>query len=309
MNKNTKFTSQTESPEFIKSQSEEIDLIELFSTLRNYWKLILLTSLVATILSFIYAFYSSEVFRAETLLAPAEEEMANSPSYLSQLGGLASVAGISIPSNSNIERVLATLRTREFLKTFIVQRNLLPILFSNLWDESKKDWKLVDGHDEPRPEDGISVMQAALDVESGNSGLITLSVSWNDPIIAANWANELVVQLNEQLRESEIKDSEKRIGYLEQELARTTLQDMRSILYNLLGSEKQKAMLANVNKDFALEVIDPAVVPKIRQYPKRKLIIVMGSVSGLILGILFVFFAKFVTKLKSASGRKSESHE
>ncbi len=89
--------------------------------------------------------------------------------------------------------------------------------------------------------------------------------------MAAQWANDLVKQLNEQLREQAIADSRKRVGYLEQELAKTTLQDMRAVLYNLLESEKRKAMLANVNEDFALEVIDPAVAPENREKPKRKL--------------------------------------
>ena len=97
--------------------------------------------------------------------------------------------------------------------------------------------------------------------EDNKSGLINLSISWKDPVVAAEWANDLVKQLNEQLREKAIADSQKRVGYLEQELAKTTLQDMRGVLYNLLESEKQKAMLANVNEDFALEVIDPAVAP------------------------------------------------
>jgi len=114
-------------------------------------------------------------------------------------------------------------------------------------------------------------------VDQEKSGLITLSISWKDPGIAAQWANRLVKQLNEQLRQKAITDSKKRVGYLEQELAKTTLQDMRDVLYNLLESEKQKAMLANVNEDFALEVIDPAVAPKTREYPKRKLIVALGG--------------------------------
>ena len=73
---------------------------------------------------------------------------------------------------------------------------------------------------------------------------------------------------------------------------------MRLILYNLLESEKQKAMLANVNEDFALEVIDPAVSPKIPEKPKRQLIIALGGVSGVFLGIFAVFFGQFMRKLK-----------
>ena len=117
------------------------------------------------------------------------------------------------------------------------------------------------------------LLQDAIQVEQEKSGLITLSISWKDPDIAAQWTNDLVKQLNEQLREQAIADCKKRVGYLEQELAKTTLQDMRAVLYSLLESEKQNAMLANVNEDFALEVIDPAVVPKTREKPKRKLIV------------------------------------
>ena len=118
------------------------------------------------------------------------------------------------------------------------------------------------------------------------------------PKVAAQWANDLVQQINEQLREQAIADSQKRVGYLEQELAKTTLQDMRAVLYNLLESEKQKAMLANVNEDFALEVIDPAVAPEVREKPKRKLIVALGGVCGGFLGIFTVFFAQFLRKLK-----------
>ena len=80
-------------------------------------------------------------------------------------------------------------------------------------------------------------------------------------------------------------------------LAKTTLQDMRAVLYSLLESEKQNTMLANVNVDFALEVIDPAVIPKTREKPKRKLIVLLGGVCGGFLGIFTVFFVQLIKKL------------
>ena len=106
--------------------------------------------------------------------------------------------------------------------------------------------------------------------EDKKSGLITVSVSWKEPEIVAEWANELVRQLNVQLRKKAIEDSNKRVGYLEKELGKVTIRDMRSVLYNLLEFEKKKAMLANVNEDFALKVIDPAVVPESRESPKKE---------------------------------------
>ena len=66
-----------------------------------------------------------------------------------------------------------------------------------------------------------------------------MSVSWDDPKIAAELTNDLISKLNIQLRDEAITDSKKRISYLEEELSRTTLQDMRSVLYSLMESEKE----------------------------------------------------------------------
>jgi uncharacterized protein involved in exopolysaccharide biosynthesis len=280
---------------------DEIDLLELIRSLLQAWKTIVGITIVCVGLAVAYALHAPEVFKAETLLAPASEEKSGASSALSQFGGLAAMAGVTIPADSNIERVMATLETRVFLKKFIEEKNLLPLIFEDNWDKSSKSWIEIEGHEEITSEDGIIPLQGAIEVVKDKSGLITLSISWKDPDVAAEWANDLVKQLNEQLREKAVTDSQKRVGYLEQELAKTTLHDMRAVLYNLLESEKQKAMLANVNEDFALEVIDPAVAPETREKPKRKLIVVLSCICGGFLGIFAVFFAQFLKKLKATN--------
>jgi uncharacterized protein involved in exopolysaccharide biosynthesis len=293
----------------LPSDEDEIDLLELIRTLLQAWKTIVGITIVCTCLAVAYALHVQEVFKAETLLAPAQEEKSGASSALSQFGGLAAIAGISIPSDSNVEQVVATLNSRKFLRTFINQNKLIPLLFDEIWDADNQAWIVPSTEDEPTEQKAIVSFKACLSVdEDKKSGLITLSISWKDPEVAAQWANNLVKQLNEQLREQAIADSKKRVGYLEQELAKTTLQDMRAVLYNLLESEKQKAMLANVNEDFALEVIDPAVAPETREKPKRKLIVALGGVCGGFLGIFTVFFAQFLKKLESPNfGSKTNS--
>ena len=285
---------------------DEIDLLELIRTLLEAWKTIVGITIVCIGLAVAYALYAPEVFKAETLLAPASEEKSGASSALSQFGGLAAMAGISIPSDSNVEQVVATLNSRKFLRQYIDGKKLLPVLFEDIWDADNQSWMVPSVEDEPTEQKAIESFKACLSVdEDKKSGLITLSISWKDPEVAAKWANDLVKQLNEQLREQAIADSQKRVGYLEQELAKTTLQDMRAVLYNLLESEKQKAMLANVNENFALEVIDPAVAPETREKPKRKLIVALGGVCGGFLGIFAVFFTQFLQKLKSPSAQGS----
>jgi uncharacterized protein involved in exopolysaccharide biosynthesis len=282
---------------------EEIDLLELIRALLEAWKTIVGITIICVGLAVAYALNVPVVFKAETLLAPATEEDPSASSALSQFGGLAAMVGISIPSDSNIDQVVATLKSRKFLRTYINQNNLIPVLFDDIWDADEQVWTVSSEEDEPTEQKAINHFKDNVLAisEPKKSELITLSISWKDPVVASQWANDLVEQLNVQLRKQAITDSQKRVGYLEQELAKTTLQDMRAVLYNLLESEKQKAMLANVNEDFALEVIDPAVVPEIPFKPNRQIIVVLGGLCGGFLGIFAVFFGQFLQKLKSLS--------
>jgi len=284
---------------------DEIDLLELIRTLLQSWKLIFGITILSVVAAVVYAFSLPEVYQAETMLVPAREEK-NTASTLSQLGGLAVMAGITIPVDSNVEQVVATLQSGKFLRFYIEKNELLPVLFEESWDLEKQEWRVNDQDPKPTVAEAVSTFKGLMNIDRDKkAGLITLGVSWKDPELAAVWANDLVKQLNKQLREKAISDSRKRVGYLEQELAKTTLKDMQEVLYKLLESEKQKAMLANVNEDFALEVIDPATIPKVREKPKRKLIVIIGSICGGFLGVFTVFFLQFLRKLKNTPSQTS----
>ena len=116
------------------SDEDEIDLLELIRTLLNAWKTIVGITIVCIGLATAYALNAPEVFKAESLLAPAGDEKSSSPSSLGQFGGLATMAGISIPTDSNVEQVVATLNSRKFLRSFIQEKKLAPILFEEIWD-------------------------------------------------------------------------------------------------------------------------------------------------------------------------------
>ena len=280
------------------SSEDSVEVLELLRTLFRSWKLIVLVAFLCTSLSIVFAFLAPKVYRANILLALAQEEASGISSAKGQFEGLAAMTGISIPHDTQTEQVLATLQSRKFISFFIKENSLTPLLFQELWDIKKKEW-MVQEDMKPTMQDAIARFKDVLYVdEDKKSGLIALSILWEDPEVAARWANELVRQLNKQLRNKAIEDSTKRVGYLEQELAKVTIRDLRSVLYNLLEFEKKKAMLANVNEDFALEVIDPAVVPETRESPKRKLIVLFGGACGVFLGILLVFIKQFILKLK-----------
>ena len=97
-------------------EENEIDLLELTRTLWHSWRLIVGITVISIGMAVTYALLTPEVFKAETLLASAQEEKSGTSS-LSQFGGLAAMAGISIPSDSDTEQVIATLESRQINKT------------------------------------------------------------------------------------------------------------------------------------------------------------------------------------------------
>ena len=268
---------------------DEVDLIELMRSLFRAWKTIAVITTFCVVFAFAYAILSPEVYRAETLLSPVQGKNSGETSTMGQLGGLATMMGAQIPSDSNVEYVIATLKSRKFLGLLIKNKNLMPILFEEQWDKSKKAWLI---NPAPSEQSAISALKniVLLD-ENKNTGLITLSANWKNPQFCTTLVNDIVKELNSQLRLQAIADSEKRIGFLERELAKTTLQDMRDVLYNLLETEKQKAMLANVNEDFAGSYRSGGGTTQPSE-PNRKLIVVFGF-CGVVAGFFTVFFLIF----------------
>jgi len=288
------------------SDEDEIDLIELIRTLLQAWKTIVGITILCTGLAVAYALYLPNIYKAETTLAPAQEDESGARSLLDKFGGLVAIAGVQEKDTSFMIRVYGTLNSSQFIRTFITKFNLLPSLFYDQWDESNDTWLLNDKSEVPKLDDARELFQSKLSIdEDKKTGLTSISFEWHQPNLATNWVNNLVKELNQAIRQRAIDDSNKKVGFLEKELAKTSLEDMRKVLYSLLESEKQKAMLANVNEDYAFEVIDPATVSKVPEKPKRKLIVALGGVCGGFLGIFAVFFAQFLRKLKSTNTESS----
>jgi uncharacterized protein involved in exopolysaccharide biosynthesis len=121
------------------------------------------------------------------------------------------------------------------------------------------------------------------------TGLVTVSIDWTDPELAAVWADQLVSQLNQHLRLQAITRSEKNLKYLNEELARTQVEEMRKTLFDLIGQEQKNAMLANAQREFAFRVLDPAVVPDKKIKPKRAIIVLLVTVLVGFIAILIAF--------------------
>ena len=200
------------------------------------------------------------------------------------------------------EEATATLTSRRFIENFIEDNNLLPILFSESWDEKEKKW--VSSLDStPTFLDGYELMVDSLEISYEDS-LITLEFFFASQDEVAIILNNLVSSVNSYIRNSSINESEKNIAFLQQEISKTQLSASRDMLYRIVEQQTQSIMLANTREDYAFKVIDPGVEPIQPAGPNRKLIVIIASILGLILSCIYVFFSHFISISKKTYNRK-----
>jgi uncharacterized protein involved in exopolysaccharide biosynthesis len=261
---------------------EDFDLRAMWRVVVRHWKLIALCTLLFAAAGAAYALLATEKFTAQVVLIPAKSNQTQE--LLSQFGGLASLAGITLGSDDHTEP-LAMLRSKSLTRDFIRERNLVEELLEGKYPQYKGARRLsqaVDYFD--RRVKSVS--------EDRKTGLVTVTIEWKDPGVAAEWANALVDRLNERMRQRALDESTKNVAYLRGELASNSLVALQSSIGRLLEVELQTIMLARGNREYAYRVVDRAVPPHRRSWPKRSLTVALSAALGGFLAVLILSLRK-----------------
>lgn len=287
---------------------DEIDLLELWRTLLKYKRMILKSVLGAAFAAAAISLLMTNIYRGEVLLTPAQSEDAKSSglaSALGGLGGLASLAGVSLGGGGSTEENLAVLSSRGFLWKFVQEKKLMPILFEDDWDADKKRWKEDAPEDQPGQWDMYRLLIEGknLDViKDKETSIITVAFEWKDPALAAEWANALVASLNQYLAQQTVARSERNLQYLNEELMKTQVEEMRKTLFDLIASEQKNAMLASAQKEFAFRVLDHAVAPDKKVRPKRTIIVLLSTFVAGFLAVIVAFIKEALARRREEEG-------
>ena len=272
------------------------DGVGMMTRLRVGWPRVLILALSFSALGLAGSFLVSPKYDAEVTLVHVRSDASNGAltSLIGQAGALGAIAGLGLGPNDQLRSEdLETLRSRAFTKAFIKERNLLPVLFASDWDSTRQKWKFADPADVPSLEDAYRFFDDDVRYisEDRKTGVLKLVIRWDDPVLAADWANEMVRKLNSYLRGRAISDANRNIEYLNKKIAATESLEIRGALYRLLEAETKAAMLANVREDFAFRVIDPAQPKEADDIssPKRLIIAVLSALVGTLLGLILVF--------------------
>ena len=319
-----KHTSNVNLPDTTEQRlvvSDEIDLLELFQTIwAGKWLIVSITAIFA-ITSVFYAISQPNIYQAEAKLAPTKESQGGLASLGGQLGGLASLAGINMPRGQvdNSQLAQEIIKSRAFLTDFVERRGILPDLMAveswnqssgevvyaaEVYDASEQTWVRnvkPPQQAEPTSWEFVREFRNILSVNTDSaSGLVSVRIEHKSPVIAKQWVDWLIADINNEMRRRDVEEAQSSIAFIEREMSNTRLANTQQVYAALLEQQTQTIMLANVRPEYVFRVIDPAVIPEQRAKPNRALIAIFGTILGGGLGLGVVLIGSAIGKYRRA---------
>jgi uncharacterized protein involved in exopolysaccharide biosynthesis len=273
-----------------------------------------LVIVLSFIISVAIAISLPNIYRSETIVMANDQSSPNGllGSLSGQFGGLASLAGINLSSGGTDRTgyALEVIKSKEFLYQFIESYKIkLAIMAADRWepstntlifdkdvyDEESKLWvRDVSFPFQPEPslnETYKKIVKEHLFVHRNlETGMISISFSHVSPYIAKELLDNLIENLNQTIKQRDLKEAEANIQYIKSEMENTQQPAMKNLYHGLIEQQIQTSMFAKVKDDYVFKTVDRAVVEEEKYKPKRGMIVTFGLVIGFVLGFLLSFF-------------------
>jgi len=294
------------------SFADLIDIKVLIRVLTAYRWVFASVVVAGTVLAVIVALLIPDVYRADALLAPNEEQQSGAFSSLAdQYGGLAALAGVDLGAGADEKTTLglAVLRSRKFISDFVERHDLLvPLIAAKGWD--RESGELIIDQDDYNvktnqwirkvsyPKKVVPSLQEAHEVffedvlsvgQNSKTGFVTISIEHYSPLVAKQWVDWLVEDINETVMRRDVREAEQAIEYLNGQIRATSLAELQNVFSRLIEEQTKTIMLAAVTDEYLFKTVDPAVAPEYKSKPKRALIVLIGALLSAFLAALLVF--------------------
>ena len=288
-----------------------IDLREFLRVLNAYRWLFAGIVVAGTALSVVIALLIPNVYSADTLLAPNEEQTGGGLSALAeQYGGLAALAGVDLMGEPDEKTTLglAVLQSRKFISDFVERHDILvPLIAAKKWDRGANelviDPDVYDVADKKWvrkvrfPRKVVPSMQEAYEKftedvltvsQNSKTNYVTITVEHYSPEVARQWTEWLVADINETIMRKDVREAEQAIEYLNEQLKATSLAELRNVFSRLIEEQTKTIMLASVTDEYLFKTVDPPVAPEEKTRPKRSIIVLLGAFLSGVIAVLLV---------------------
>ena len=295
---------------------DEIDFRELFHILWGRISYIGTITSIFFLISIMYAFMLPNIFQSQAMIMPMEENE-GMKGMLGQYSGMASLAGISLPSESNskAEEAIARIKSFEFFSNyFLPQIKLENLMGVKKWNQASNTliYDKSDFNSESRqwvrkvspPKSIIPSSQEAYEKyqkimsisEDKKTSFITLSVEHESPFVAQQWVEIIMDKIDQVMRDQDRQTARKSIEYLNSLAPTVNYEEIKQALSLLQQEQMKRLMMVEVNDNYIFKVLDSPIVPEEKMKPKRLFIVILGSMLGVMLSVLGVLVFHYTRK-------------
>jgi uncharacterized protein involved in exopolysaccharide biosynthesis len=281
------------------SVPDSMSLLDVWDAITNRKKLIFLVTIFFVSISALLVIVVPTKYEADCIVAESN------PVVSTNTGSNTTTVDIGVEVEAN--EAIAMITTRRFITKYITDNNLMPVLFEDDWDSTTGDWKVTEDGTHPTLLEGYEdFIDDVLDVSTDDeTSLTTVSAQWTDAKLAAHWANDIVAQVNEIMRQRAIDEATKALEYLNKTLRVTTAVELKQSIYELVKVQKAEIVAANIHNEYAFKIIDPAVVPEEPAIPYLEYILPsVGLIIGLFLGITLALLLNLISSARKRREQK-----
>ena len=298
--------------------NDEIDLKDLFFTLWRGKIYIILGLIISVFLGSLYLQSAERKYSVKYNLKPVGETK-RGPSF-SGLGGLASIAGVQLPTSSNndfsIFKELIT--STEVSEIIFKNKKIIREIFRSEWDEALNSYsrppkskiqtivsdakKILTGDIEvnympPNPRRLAIFINKNIQIgENKETGFLEFTSETSKPKFMLSLIIEATKASDKIMRQRYIDFSREPLAFYKEKLSTARSREHREALAELISKEEQKLMFASRGKHF---IAEPYISPKISLHPtapKPKVILALSLVLGLFLGAALVLMRHAIKK-------------
>ncbi|MCU7836681.1 MAG: hypothetical protein KZQ83_15705 [gamma proteobacterium symbiont of Taylorina sp.] len=271
---------------------EEIELLEYVTAILRYKYRILLISILGAALMFTATFFMPVKYESFVKLALVE---------VNELGGvspdnrrapeavtLVEQDFITNAINENYQdRIIARMRSRVFTIKFIKDNKLLPVIFHKQWDKNKQQWKK---NFQPNIVLASEIFKHKICSINRNNenNLMIVKIILNSAQLSTDIANQFITDFNRYRRISDLEEADRKIKFLQETLLKTDFLEIQKSLYRLIEAQLVIKMLASNKEQYAIEVLDPAILPLYPSSPASKRITALTFIGITIFSIVFI---------------------
>lgn len=285
--------------------SDEIDLMQMLQRLWSQWRLICVCVIVALVMAVTYLHFATYTYTATLRVIPAQGSR-QGPSLSGSLGGLASLAGISMSGDETtpFSLFLETVQSRSVADALAKRPDIMKVVFEDQWNEQagkfvsresalKKGAAFVKGvlgvrNYEWEPPDGAQMkiyLKENLRVVHEHGKIIAeLSFDHEDPSFAVTFLKATYEVADALLRQATLRRVNMNIDYLSRTLPNVTQADHRMALVKILSDEEKTKMLASSGAPHAAEIVDTPSASFRPTSPRPALVILLAIFAGLFFG-------------------------